>query len=508
MKRYLSIFFSMIIFWSCESTTVVERPNVVLIFADDLGYGEVGAYGQTKIKTPHMDALAESGMLFSQFYSAAPVCAPARFMLLTGKHAGHAAIRGNDEWSERGDVWDYEAASKDAGLEGQRPMPPETVTLPELLKDSGYRTGMFGKWGLGGPTSESVPTKEGFDVFYGYNCQRQAHNLYPPHLWDNELKDFLDNDLIAPRTKIDSLADPLDPDSYVQFFQEDYAPAKMHDRALKFIADSKEGPFFMYYASPLPHLPLQVPREYIEPYINQFGDEEPYLGDRGYFPTRYPRATYAGMISYLDAQVGELVQKLKDEGVYENTVIIFTSDNGPTYAGGVDFEFFESSGPLSNGYGRTKGFVYEGGVRVPFIASWPGKIEAESTSDHVGILYDLLPTICEIAGATIPQDIDGIGMSGALSGSEQTQHEFLFWDYPEYKGQQAVRMGNWKGIRKNMHDGNLTIELYDLESDIQEQNDVAAQNPQIVEKIKLIMEREHSTAENPRFRFEVLGESK
>nr|WP_299383249.1 arylsulfatase [Allomuricauda sp.] len=494
---------------SCQQKTPQKqpkKPNIIYFLADDLGYGEVGAYGQKIIKTPNIDALAKEGMLFTQHYSGAPVCAPARYILMTGQHAGHAHIRGNDEWAERGDVWNYKKAFTDPNLEGQRPIPESTVTLAKKLKEANYTTGVFGKWGLGAPNTEGVPTKQGFDVFYGYNCQRQAHNLYPSHLWENETKVYLDNELIAPHTRLEESADPLDPANYAPFEQKDYAPTLIHEKALAFIENNREEPFFLYYASPLPHLPLQLPSQLMADYQETFGAEEPYVGDKGYFPTPSPRAAYAGMISYLDQQLGELVAKLKELGLYENTLIIFSSDNGPTYTGGVDFDFFESSKPFSNGAGKTKGSVNEGGIRVPMIASWPGHIQKGSVSDHVSVFYDVFPTLCDVAGIDPPENIDGISFSSELLGTEQSTHEFLYWEFPGYKGQQAVRMGKWKGIRKNISKGNLKIELYDLENDLMELNDVAEAHPDVVDKISKIMEEEHVPATIQRFKFSELGD--
>ncbi len=492
---------------SCQdSAAVKQKPNIIYFLADDLGYGDVGVYGQQKILTPNIDQLAKNGMRFTQHYSGAPVCAPARYIFLTGKHSGHAFIRGNDEWAERGDVWDYEKASNDASLEGQRPIPNTTITLGHTLKEAGYKTSILGKWGLGAPDSEGIPNLQGFDYFYGYNCQRQAHNLYPTHLWENTEKDTLNNALVAPRTKLDSLADPYDENSYAIFQQPDYAPEKIHQKAIAFIKENKSDPFFMYYASPLPHLPLQAPKAYVDKYRKIIGDEEPYIGDRGYFPNRYPRATYAAMISYLDDQLGELIATLKEEGIYDNTIIIFSSDNGPTYTGGVDFDFFESSKPFSNGYGRTKGFVYEGGIRIPLIASWPDHIEAGSQSTHVSAFYDLMPTICDLAGVQATKDIDGISFKSELLGQEQEPHEFLYWEFPSYNGQQAVRMGQWKGVRKDIFDGNMHVELYDLDNDLAEQNDLADQHPDIVKRIEQLMIQEHEPAKSKKFRIKQLGD--
>jgi arylsulfatase len=507
MKLFVLLFIILILS-GCDAPTekLKQPPNIIFFLADDLGYGEVGVYGQEKIQTPNIDALAQNGMRFTQHYSGAPVCAPARYVFLTGKHTGHAFIRGNDEWKERGDVWDYEKACLVPTLEGQRPIPSNTVTLGKQLKKAGYKTSIFGKWGLGAPESEGVPNLQGFDYFYGYNCQRQAHNLYPPHLWENIKKLLLNNEMVIPNTMLDSLADPYDECSYAKFNQNDYAPEKIHQKALAFIKQNRDNPFFMYYASPLPHLPLQAPKNYVDKYRKIFRDETPYSGNQGYFPNRYPRATYAAMISYLDNQLGELVSELKEQGIYDNTVIIFSSDNGPTYLGGVDFNFFESSKPFSNGYGRTKGFVYEGGIRIPLIASWPGHIEMGATSDHISAFYDLMPTICDLAGIEPPKDIDGVSFKSTLFNQDQVKHEFLYWEFPSYNGQQAVRIGKWKGIRKNIFDGNLNIELYDLEKDIEEKIDVADRYPEVVERIKDIMKQEHESSDNERFKFKQLGD--
>ena len=495
------------IFVGCNQKNEVKPPpNIIYILADDLGYGELGVYGQTKIKTPNIDALAKNGMLFTQHYSGAPVCAPARYVFVTGKHAGHSHIRGNDEWGSRGEVWNYEKVFRDPNLEGQRPIKKNTPTIGNQLKNAGYTTSIIGKWGLGAPLTEGIPNLKGFDYFYGYNCQRQAHNLYPSHLWENTEKILLNNELISPRTKLDSLADPYLEQSYSKFTQQDYAPQKMQEKALDFITKNKDQPFFMYYASPLPHLPLQVPKKDVEKYKKVFGEEEPYLGNQSYFPNRNPKAAYAAMITYLDNQVGEIVALLKEEGIYENTVIFFSSDNGPTYLGGVDFNYFESSKPFTNGFGRTKGFLYEGGIRVPLIASWPNHIEPGSKSNHISAFYDLMPTLCDIAGTDAPEAIDGISFKSTLLNKKQKQHDFLYWEFPAYQGQQAVRMGKWKGIRKNIFKGNMKIELYNLETDLEELNDVSSKYPEVVEKISEVMLEEHEPATIERFKFKQLGD--
>ena len=483
-------------------------PNIIIFLADDLGYGETGVYGQTKIETPNIDKLAKKGMVFTQHYSGAPVCAPSRCVLLTGKHTGHAYIRGNDEWNERGDVWNYLKVLNDPRLEGQRPIPDSVVTIAELLKQAGYSTAAFGKWGLGAPYTQGDPLKQGFDYFYGYNCQRQAHNLYPPYLWENDKRVSLDNEPIVPHTKLEKGADPYNDTSYFKFTrQKDYAPEKIHEKAVEFLKKQKrDKPFFIYYATPLPHVPLQAPQKLVKYYHKKFGEEEPYLGNHGYFPCRYPRATYAAMISYLDSELGDLIKTLKKLHLYKNTLIIFTSDNGPTYAGGVDFDFFESSKPFQNGYGRTKGFVYEGGIRVPMIAYWHGKIKKNSSSSLISIFYDYLPTLCEAANINVPSNTDGISFLPELTGNKQKKHDFIYWEFPGYNGQQAVRINNLKGIRKNILTGNTKLELYDLGSDIKEEEDISSVNPGEVNKIERIMIEQHVTSPVKKFNMPLLDD--
>lgn len=508
----LTLCIALVLFtFSCEEkpkdevvANTIKQPNIIYILADDLGYAELGAYGQQKIETPNIDALAKTGMLFTQHYTGAPVCAPARYDLLTGKHSGHAYVRGNDEWRERGKVWDYREMILDSTLEGQRPIPENTITIGNKLKQVGYTTGMVGKWGLGAPHTASIPNNFGFDYFYGFNCQRQAHTYYPVHLYENKNRVYLNNDTIAPNTKLDKGADPNDPASYAKYNLNDYASEMMFQKITQFVDDNKEKPFFMYWADPIPHAALQAPKRWVDYYIKKFGDEEPYIGNRGYFPHKNPRAAYAAMVSYLDENVGKLVAQLKKEGIYDNTLIIFTSDNGPTFNGGTDSPWFDSAKPFRSEYGYGKGHVYEGGIRIPMIASWPNKIKAGTKSDLISAHYDVMATICEITGQEIPNDTDGISFLPTLIGTEKTQkkHEFLFWEYPEYGGQVAIRMGDWKLIRKNLKNDKKepTLELYNLKDDIREVNNVAAQHPEIIEKAAKIFKEQHTNAEVERFR--------
>ncbi len=505
--------FSILIFLAVSMLACTEKekndrkPNIIYILADDLGYGELGCYGQEKIETPSIDKLAANGIKFTQHYAGAPVCAPSRCVLLTGKHSGHAYIRGNDEWSARGKVWDYVAMIRDSTLEGQRPLPKGTVTIGTLLQQAGYKTAIVGKWGLGAPHTDGIPNKQGFDYFYGYNCQRQAHTYYPVHLYENEHRVYLRNDTVPPHTKLAEGADPYDPASYARFNLTDYAPDLMFEKIKTFVDDNKDHPFFLYWATPIPHAPLQAPQKWIEKYVKKFGDEEPYLGDRGYFPQRYPHAAYAAMISYLDDQVGQLVDQLKALGIYENTLIIFTSDNGPTYNGGTDSEWFNSAGPFNEARGWGKGYVHEGGIRVPMIAAWPGKIKPGTTTGLISAFWDVMPTLAEIAGVKTEFQTDGISFLPTLTGKgEQKKHEFLYWEFPSYNGQQAVRMGDWKGMRMNIFKGNMQINLYNLKSDIREETDVADEHRDTLGKIANIMAEQHEPAELERFKIKELGD--
>ena len=504
LKAFL-LLLSLAVLINCKKQEQSLKPNIIYILADDLGYAELGCYGQEKIETPNIDALAQKGMLFTQHYSGAPVCAPSRCVLLTGKHLGHAQIRGNDEWRERGNVWDFEAMAKDPNLEGQRPLKKGTVTIGRLLQSAGYKTAVAGKWGLGAPNTDGIPNKQGFDFFYGYNCQRQAHTFFPVHLWKDTMKILLNNKLVPPHTKLASGADKYNPDSYTDFWLNEYSSELIQTEVLNFIRNNKDNPFFMYYANPIPHAPIQAPQKWVKYYVEKFGDEEPYTGDKGYFPHRYPHAGYAAMVSYLDEQVGEIVSLLKDLGLYENTLIIFSSDNGPSYVGGTDSPWFDSARPFKSEAGWGKGNVTEGGIRVPMIAHWPGKIEEGTVTSHISAFYDVLPTLCDVAEIKKPDDIDGISFLPALLGrTSQEKHEFLYWEFPESGGQQAVRMGKWKGIRKNLMKDSLRIQLYNLEEDISELNDVSENNPEIVEKIETIFKNEHKMAELEKFRLKAL----
>ncbi len=456
---------------SCKKTT--KHPNIIYILADDLGYGELGCYGQNKIKTPSIDSLAAQGMRFTQHYSGSPVCAPSRCVLMTGKHTGHAYIRDNDEMPERGDVW------HDPALEGNRPLLPGTITIGTLLKRKGYATGAIGKWGLGGPANSGEPNQQGFDFWFGYLCQRMAHNYYPTHVWKNRDKYILEgNEYFFPHQKFSDDKDPHDKASYQNYKGQTYSMDVMVKESLNFIDQNKNNPFFLYLPFPVPHVALQVPEDSLKEYEGTF-PETPYLGDKGYLPHPTPRAAYAAMITRMDREIGKILDRLDKLGIAENTLVMLSSDNGPTFNGGTDSSFFESAGPLRG----LKTMLYEGGIRVPMIARWPGKIEPGTESDHISAFWDVLPTITEITGTGTPTDIDGISFLPTLLGnpSEQKKHEYLYW---EYSGKQAVRMGDWKAYRPDLGE---QIELYDLSTDIGEKNDVASANPEVAAKIAQIL---------------------
>ncbi len=318
---------------------------------------------------------------------------------------------------------------------------------------------------------------------------------------------WLDNELVVRDTKLAEGADPYDPSSYSIFTQKYYSPDLMFEEINNFVDENKSNPFFLYWATTIPHVSLQAPEKWVQKYVEKFGDEEPYLGERGYLPNRYPHAAYAAMVSYLDDQVGQLVNKLKQLGLYENTVFFFTSDNGPTYAGGADSSYFVSAEPFTTTSDRIKGSVYEGGIRSPLVACWSGRIKPGSVSEHISVFYDVLPTLCEIAGCPAPGDIDGISFVPELLGRNgQSQHDFLYWEFPERGGQQAVRMGEWKGIRRDLQKGMSDIELFNLSEDIGEQNNVAKQRPEIVKKIEQIMKQEHKTPSLDAFKIKSLGD--
>jgi arylsulfatase A len=453
-----------------------QKPNVIYIYADDMGYGELGSYGQQKIKTPNLDKIAKEGIKFTQHYASAPVCAPSRCMLMTGKHSGHSYIRGN-----------YELGGfEDENEGGQMPLPEGTFTIAKLMKQAGYVTGAIGKWGLGMSNTTGDPNKQGFDYFYGYLCQKQAHNFYPTHLWENGKWDSLKNPCIQVHKPLAKDA----PDSAFDYFKgKEYSVTKMAEKTFEFIKKNRKEPFFLYLPYTGPHVSLQAPDEAVREYIGQF-NEQPYRGEKGYASTLYPKSTYAAMITYMDKQVGEIMKLLKELGLDENTIVMFSSDNGATFdAGGADINFFNSVAGLR---GR-KQDLYEGGIREPFIVHWPEKIKQGMVTNHISAQFDLMATLSEITGVKA-WDNDGVSFLPTLlgNGSKQKKHDYLYFEFPEKGGQVAVRIGDWKGVKSNMKKNkNAPWEIYNLKMDEKETTNVASQYPELVKKFEEILKKEH-----------------
>jgi arylsulfatase A-like enzyme len=471
------------------------KPNVIYILMDDLGYGDVGCFGQDKIETPNINVLRQVGMMFTQHYSGSPVSAPARCVLMTGMHSGHSQIRFNNELAYRGDISNYDSMYVHRELEGQAPLKAGTMTIARLMQQAGYKTGCFGKWGLGYPGSEGVPNKQGFDEFYGYNCQRQAHTYYPAFLYHNEERVYLKNRIVDPhREAIDKGADIYDPKSFDKLEGEEYSNDLIFDAMMNFVDEyGGKNPFFLYWSTPIPHVSLQAPKSWVNYYVQKFGDEKPYLSEAGYLPCRYPHATYAAMISYFDDQIGKLVSKLKSEGLYENTLIIFTSDNGPTFNGGSDSVWFDSGGPFKSEYGWGKCFLHEGGIRVPAVMVWKDKIQAGSLTEHLTSFQDVMPTLSELTNTVCPTT-DGISFLPTILGhpDQQKEHEFLYWEYPDSQvGNRAIRKGKWKGLIEHIVQGNTKMQLFNLEEDLQELHDVADEYPEIVADLQRLMDLSH-----------------
>ncbi|MDR2775822.1 MAG: arylsulfatase [Tannerella sp.] len=456
----------------CNEKTAEKPVNIVYIIADDLGYGDFGCYGQQYIKTPHIDRLAEEGMLFTQHYAGCTVSAPSRSSLLTGLHTGHCPIRGNRE----------------VRPEGQWPQPGNTYTLAKMLKEAGYVTGCFGKWGLGYPGSEGSPENQGFDEFYGYNCQRLAHNYYPYRLWHNR-------DTVWLRGN-------------TGYGKEQYSQDLIHGQALHFIEANRDQPFFAFLTYVIPHAELTHPDDSILMKYKNLFPEDPYQGvddgngykTGGYGSTPHPKTDFAAMVTRLDAYVGEIAGKLKQLGLERNTILMITSDNGPHREGGADPDFFKSYGPLRG----TKRDMYEGGIRVPFIVRYPGKVKAGSRTDHVSAFWDLMPALADLAGIDICGKTDGISFLPTLLGKgKQEQHAWLYWEFHEMGGKIAVRKGHWKAIQLQVDNPDQTVvELYDLSRDIHEDNNVARQHPETVAEMLEIMKKAHEKSDIFPFHFE------
>lgn len=449
-----------------------EVPNVVFILADDLGYGDLSCYGQQKFQTPNIDRLASEGMLFTQHYTGCTVSAPSRSSVMTGQHTGHTPIRGNKGWEP----------------EGQWPLPADAFTIAEMLKTKGYATGAFGKWGLGFIDTDGDPNKQGFDEFFGYNCQSLAHNYYPDHLWHNHEKIILhEND--SGKTG-------------------SYSADLIHKAAIDFIEENINKPFFLFYPTTIPHAELFAKEEYMAMFRGKFEPEKSYegvddgprfrLGPYGSQPEAH--AAFAAMIKQLDDYVGEILAKIEEKDILKNTIVIFASDNGPHLEGGADPDYFNSNGALK-GYKRD---LYEGGIRTPMIVRWTDRIKAGSVSDHVSAFWDIMPTLAEIAGAEVPDNIDGLSFLPELLGKKQKQHDYLYWEFHEQGGKIAVRMGNWKAVKKDINKTPQgATELYDLSTDIGETNDIADKQPEIVKKVEQIMREAHTLQEDFPFEYEM-----
>ena len=447
----ISILLLALVCSGCKKQTLqqIDRPSIIYIMADDMGYADLGCYGNDKIKTPQLDKMAEEGIRFTQHYAGSTVCAPSRGSLMTGMHTGQAYIKGNFAMQ----------------TEGNLPLPDTTVTVAEMLNQAGYHTAVIGKWGLGGPGSVGGPNNQGFDYSFCYLDQRNAHEYYPPYLWENEQKVILDNQ--------------PDPNEY------------SHDlftiKALDFMENQGDEPFYLYLAYTIPHGKYQVP------------DDAPYSDQEW---TQHQK-NYAAMITRMDRDIGSIMELLESKGLDHRTIIFFTSDNG-----GVRrmSDFFLSNGE-SRGY---KGDLYEGGIRVPLIVRWPDKIAKGQISDHICAFWDFLPTACDLAGTEPPSGINGISYMPELLRYKQPEHEYLFWEYFKYhygwqpsdQGprnslvSQAVRMGKWKGIRTNIHqDPKGPVQLFNLEEDPKEENNIADMHPEVLEKIGQIMATVHRDTE-------------
>ncbi len=445
------------------------KPNIVFMLADDLGYGEVGCYGQKKIKTPTIDQLAREGMKLTQHYCGAPVCAPSRCVLLTGKNLAHAEIRNN------GNSGNKRNPSKGI-FSGQKPISAQAVTIAEVLKKAGYVTGGFGKWGLGPNNSTGAPNKQGFDRFYGYNCQENAHSYYPPYLEDDDKQVQINDPWIYGHQR-----KPKGEIKAEDYRAQNYAPDLIMAEALKFIDKNKDKPFFLYLPFVEPHVSLQTPQKWTDMYPKSW-DTKPYRNavGYGYVPHPRPNAAYAGLITHLDDHVREILDRLKKHGLEKNTIVIFTSDNGPTHnVGGVNTEFFDSMAGLRG----KKGSAYEGGIRVPCIIRWPGKVKPGSVSDAATYFPDWFPTLCDIAGGKMPEDLDdGVDLTGLFTGKNPLpkRTEPMIWEFYGYGGITAIHIGKWKILRHKKK----PWELFNLETDRNEKHNVASQNPEVVQRLE------------------------
>ena len=437
-----------------------SQPNIIYILLDDAGYGDLSCYGQTKFLTPNIDRLASEGMKFTNHYSGSTVCAPTRSVIMSGLHTGHTPSRGNREIKPV----------------GQFPIPATTFTIAEALKKAGYATGAFGKWGLGNPGSEGDPIHQGFDRFFGYNCQRNAHTYYPTWLFDDLRKIELDG--------------------------KTYAHDLIMDKAVEWIDRQHENPFFCFLPVTIPHAAMHVPEKYAAPFRKKFPEFENKVGRYGNNKpfAKNPAAQFAGMMTALDVGIGRVLKSLKKHQIDQNTIVLLSSDNGPHKEGGHMPNYFNSNGGL-RGFKRD---LYEGGIRCPLLVRWPGKVEAGSTSNHISAHWDLFPTFCELAGTNPPEGLDGISFLPTLLGKEQEKHEHLYWEFYEGGGKRAVRIGKWKAVQNqvNRKGKDAPIEIYDLESDRAETSDLAAHNSGLIARIQKIFEQSHTPSPLWKFKWE------
>ena len=437
-----------------------QQPNIIYILLDDAGYGDLSCYGQKKFQTPNIDRLAREGMKFTNHYSGSTVCAPTRSVIMSGLHTGHTPSRGNREIQPV----------------GQFPIPAATFTIAEALKKAGYATGAFGKWGLGNPGSEGDPVNQGFDRFFGYNCQRNAHTYYPTWLFDNLQK--------------------------IKLNGETYAHHLIMDRAVEWIDNHHKAPFFCFLPVTIPHAAMHVPEKYAAPFRRKFSEFENKVGRYGNNKpfAKNPAAQFAGMMTALDVGIGRVLESLEKHGIEKNTIVLLSSDNGPHKEGGHMPNYFNSNGGL-RGHKRD---LYEGGIRCPLLVRWPGTVKAASTTDHISAHWDLFPTFCELAGTEIPQNLDGISFLPTLLGRKQRQHEHLYWEFFEGGGKRAVRIGKWKAVQNqvNRKGRDAPIEIYDLESDRAEINNLAAQNPELITRVRKIFKTAHTPSPLWKFKWE------
>ncbi|MFO1020876.1 MAG: arylsulfatase [Planctomycetales bacterium] len=489
MKHSLRFLVLSALWFSCATGLPAEekpRLNVVFILADDLGWADVGCFGQTKIPTPNIDRIAKEGMRFTQHYSGAPVCAPSRCVLMTGKHLGHAEIRNNQQAKVRMPEFP----------EGQHPISDGAYTIAEAFHAVGYATGATGKWGLGPVGSTGEPNKQGFDLFFGYNSQSVAHSYYPEYLWRNRDQVKVNEHWIPGH--VPAVKETPKMEDYIG---DKYTPRLMEEEAVKFIDAHKTSPFFLYLPFIEPHVALHPPKETVEKFPEDWDVGSPYLGEGRYLPHPRPRAAYAAMISELDRHVGKVLDALDANGLSDHTLVVFTSDNGAVgkgpkeskfHVGGADPIFFNSTADLK-GY---KGSVYEGGIRVPMIVRLPGKIKAGTTSDFPSYFADWFPTLCDAVRMKKPAGLDGESLWPIMTGAKAPQtRKPLVWVFASGGGEIAVRMGDCKVVRMECKNPERKWEVYDLKADRGETKDLAAAHPELIDRAIELLKREVSENE-------------